>query len=180
MKKIYVFILAFIIVSCNNATTTKEVSYENEFTVTVPSMMREGIDLNEEADLQLSNGFNELYLIVLSESKQDFDSLVESELRDENDTRSNFEWLVDITKSSVLDSCDLVYKEGSMKDSIINGIEMKYTSIEAKVVGIDILYHYAWYNSRNKYYQILSWTLLSKKDKYNDVVRDMTLSFKEK
>ena len=54
------------------ATVLKEVNVEGRYSMMLPDYLKPGSDLNTEASLQYQNPYNEIYIIVIDESKDDF------------------------------------------------------------------------------------------------------------
>lgn len=66
-------LLALIISGCGASGPTDVKSKDGQFQVTVYDGMTPATDLNAEADIQAMNGFRELYVVVLTEPKSDFE-----------------------------------------------------------------------------------------------------------
>lgn len=102
-------------------------------------------ELSDNADVGLKNEQKELYYMVLSEKKKDFDSF------------SAF-------KSSV-DLSDLGEKSDETKESIkYNGLKGERRTFVAAKDGIEVYYIYDLLEGKDHYLQCISWTLNSDKD----------------
>lgn len=79
------------------------------------------------------------------------------------------------------------FKEGfslselpAVKDTKINGLAAKTMSFEGRVEGLPkIYYKMAFIEGRNRYYQVMTWTLATRKDKHEATMLKIIGSFKE-
>ena len=67
----------------------------------------------------------------------------------------------------------------AIKDSKINGLDSKMFEIETKIDDLDVYYALNVIQGKDSYYQVYSWTLLERKDKYKDVLNEILISFQE-
>lgn len=201
MKKVLysAAIAALILSSCNNSNAVKDlnqlaentkkltetpaepavemqaVAIKDQYTLDIPNFMTEATGLHEEASLQYQNIFKETYVVVIDEPTADFDKALK-------------EHKMEKTYGKGLEAYSKVVKENftveqakmtEFKPTTIDGNEAMTMEIEGKVDGHDVYYQMAVVKGKNSYYQILTWTLLNKKDEFRPVFEKMINSFKE-
>jgi hypothetical protein len=125
------------------------------------------MDLNDEAEIEVGNGRNEQYLAVLTESKEDFDT-------SEVDLQTYAGYLVDNIESAVEDSAIM-----GKKELTINGLPALQYELTGSIDGLKAVYWLTAVDGSENYYQIIAWTLASKKEDNRKVLTDATNSFKE-
>jgi len=150
-----------------------------DYSISLPKYMRMATNLNDEASLQYQNLFKETYVIVLDEDIADAkNSLMGADYYDEE--RGFLENYVQFSQDYFLDSLDeLEYKTG-IKDTLINGLTAKKVETVGKVpeVNISIAYWHTYYQSANKVFYLLSWTLAERKQTYDGTFNQIRNSFK--
>lgn len=173
-----------MIISCTpqnkkeEVTEWKTVGFAN-FTVKLPSFLKEVKDLHEDAVLQYQNPLKEFYFIVIRENASAFhQALEDGELT--NDYPANLEGYANLIGDKFSENVDEVLTKSALKTVPLKGMEGKYFEANAKVDGIGIHYHYGFVKGDSTYYQVLSWTLDSKEKKFSDIMFDILRSFKEK
>lgn len=134
--------------------------------VVVPASWREQTDLNEEADIQVANLLRELYVIVLSESKQDFDADTTLEEHSEATRSILLEELRDGRVS---------YAPGPFR---IGGYPAVQYQLRGSVDKIKIVYFHTTVEGPNSFHQIVGWTLLSRLTKNESVLQGVIRSLR--
>ncbi|MGV7106626.1 hypothetical protein [Flavobacterium sp. U410] len=180
MNKIPFFSLFLIVLnSCQNTSTFTEHKTKN-FSIEIRSDLNETNDLNDDAVLQFKNEFEELYLIVLEETKTDVAQYF-PEIIEENDPEKRIELYADVLSENYEANFDLENYSGYIPKEI-NGssaIEMTFNAVESKN-GLNVFYYVTFIETDTHFYQILTWTLFNKKAEMIDSMEKMILSFKSR
>lgn len=149
------------------------------FTMQVPTHLKEVSNLHEDAVVQLQNPIREFYTIVIQESQKEFhDALITGELQDEFPL--NLDGYSNLVREKFIDNVDEVFSKSDFQSLPIKKGAARYFEAEAKVSGIKIYYHYGFVAGDSLYYQVMSWTLASKKEKTRADMMEILGSFKEK
>ena len=174
---ILVSITSLILISCGVGRAKEEVVIEGKYKMKVPTNMSESFDLNDEASLQYQNIFKELYLIVLDEDLSDFiTSIEENDLTDSYslDLYGHCRLLIDVFAMDVE-----IINESEPVDLIIDGLPAMQYELEGRIEDVEIYYCCTFIEGKNKFYQVISWTLLDKKNEHANILKKMPLSFEE-
>ena len=141
-------------------------SADGKYQLTIPGDWREDAALLDEAVLKASNRANELYVIVLSESKEDFADDV---------TLEKFTTLTrDAMKGNVV-SPELTEPQPTS----INGNPAMQYELRGTVDSMKVAYINTTVETTEHYHQIIAWTLRSRYDKNQGALREVTQTFKE-
>ena len=169
MKKILVLGLSLLLlVSCNSNTENRTVKIKNKYSLELPDFLSEVQNLNPEASLQYQNPLKEFYVIVLDEPKSDFPNPDVIDLEEyKNILKANLEASLENPTFSPI------------RDTVINGLKTKLFSLSDKTDGIEIYYQFAYIESKTDFYQILTWTLENRKDKFSKDMDKIIASFTE-
>ncbi|MFB6355065.1 MAG: hypothetical protein ABEJ65_00930 [bacterium] len=134
--------------------------------IKVPSSWSIQSDLNKSADLQVANRDQRVYLIILSESKED---LADMTLKKHSRlTRSN---IVKPLKQSE------VNKE---KSFTIDGMPALQHKIRGQKGTMNLIYLHTSVKGPENYHQILGWTLPSKWERNQSILNEVINSFEVK
>ena len=179
MKKIISsLIVVLFLCSCDQfSNEPKLIPINNQYTLTVPSYMSKNESLHDEASLQYANLFKEFYVIVIDEPKTEFSSaLIDNLLTDSyNDDLDGYtKLLLDNFGLSVED-----FSASSIDKAIVNSMNARIATIEGSVDGIDVFYTFGAVEGKNKFYQILTWTLADKKDIFKEKMQGIIRSIQE-
>lgn len=167
MKKLLALTaLVILLISCNSNTEYQTVKVKNKYSLELPDFLSEVQNLNPEASLQYQNPLKEFYVIVLDEPKADFTDPISLE-EYKNILRTNLEASLENPTFSPI------------RDTVINGLKTKLSSLSDKTDGIAIYYQFAYIESKTHFYQILTWTLENRKDKFSQDMDKIIASFKE-
>jgi len=176
-KKILTIFLISFLISCKTSDNTKTVVIEDRYSLTIPSFLTKVNNLNEDASLQYQHAWKEFYVIVIDELKTDFqvaldqNNLTETHSNDINSYSNllldNFEQVISVSNKSTI------------VDTTINNFPAKLLTINGRVEGIDAFYSLAFIESKKRYYQIMAWTLSSKKYEYDEKMRELIYTFRE-
>lgn len=176
--KILLFIsLAWLVVSCGEEGT-QTIKIGGLYAIDVPASMDKTTELNEQASLQYQNTIDELYIIVIDESKSQLDlALEQNSLYDQyTSDLDGYSRLITDNMKSALSSNDSIPQPKTMK---INGLEAKLFSFEGTTSGVDIFWELAFVEGNNRYYQIMAWTLAEDRDEHDAKMMAMLNSFRE-
>jgi hypothetical protein len=67
-----------------------------------------------------------------------------------------------------------------MKNTKINGLNAKTQTFSGDVKGVNAFYEVALVEGKNHFYQILTWTLHSRKEEHHERMQKIIYSFSEK
>jgi hypothetical protein len=157
-----------------------EVSTE-KFTLRVPTYMSKASNLHEEATLQYQNIIKGLYCIVIEEEISEVDTmLVQNDLL--NEYPIGLEGYAKLVRDQFIENVgDGGVLGGTPLAALkLSGSEGLHFEADAAVDGTDIHYHYGIVKGKSTYYQVLAWTILSKKEKHKESIMSILKSFKEK
>ena len=133
--------------------------------VSIPSGWKEDRDLHDTAELQASNRNKELYVIVLSESKEDFQDMT-------------LEKHSEITRGTLVKS--LTEPQTSAPTTItVNGDPALQYEIRGFINNLSVVYLHTTVETEKHIHQLLTWTLKSMYDRNKPVLQKVTESFKE-
>jgi hypothetical protein len=170
---LYSITITLLFFSCTKENEIKTIK-NKDFSLDIPANLSETKDLNDDADLQYNNLFEELYVIVIKEDKKD----LIMQLGPDFEFPGNIEGYMELLKTNMgetLKSVDF----SKVHTHQINGMKAKTFVFEAKVENNDIYYEFGIFEGKNKYYQVMTWTLLDKKTEHSPKMRKMINSFKE-
>ncbi|MDH5656239.1 MAG: hypothetical protein OEZ34_10045 [Spirochaetia bacterium] len=133
--------------------------------VSAPGNWVEMTDLNDEANLQIGNVFEEGYLIVISESKDDFDKM-------------NLEEYSRITFEPLYEGLSKRRQEKPEVFRIGNHDAIK-RDLEGVIDNININYIHAVTETEKNFHQIVGWSLKSKFETNKPILEEIINSFQE-
>jgi hypothetical protein len=133
--------------------------------ISVPGSWNVDRELNEQANLQASNRLKELYIIVISEAKEDFENI-------------NIESHSELTRSAFVKSLSTPETTGPVSVTIDNHPAVQY-EISGVSNNVKIAALHTTVESNNYFHQILAWTIKSKADKNKPILQGVIQSFKE-
>lgn len=169
MKKLFALVfLSILFISCNSKTEYQTIIIKNKYSVELPDFLSEVTTLNEGASLQYQNPLREFYVIVLDEPKSEFPDQESVNLETYKAT------LRDGLQSNLTNP-----KFSRDRDTVINGLKAKLFSLSDTSDNIAIYYQFAYIESKNNFYQILTWTLENRKDQFSKDMNKIIASFKE-
>ena len=178
MKKCSIFLLTILFLnSCLTGNDEQTVTVENRYSISVPSFLKEVDNLNEEASLQYQNAFREFYVIVIDEPKTEMlKALVDNNLTDtySNDLKGYSDLLLNSLEKSIT-----VSHKSKIINTTVNHLPARMGTISGKVDGIDIFYSFAYLQGKDRYYQIMAWTLSNKESQYREMMNRIRYSLKE-
>ena len=138
---------------------------EKTIQVSIPSGWKEDRDLHDSAELQASNRRKEQYIIVLSESKEDFQDMT-------------LEKHSEITRATLVKSLTEAQTSAPTTLTIGGNSALQY-EIRGFINNLSVIYLHTTVETDKHIHQILTWTLKSMYDKNKPVLQKVTESFKE-
>jgi len=172
MYKFSFFVLTvFLLQSCAPDDKIQTVSIEDRFSIDIPGYLKSVDNLNEDASLQYQNIWKQVFILVIEETKEEIsEAIVENELSDI--FTNDFDGYSDLINTNYAYSIE-DYTESNEIDTLLNGIPAKLKNLQGTIEGSEIYYGIGLYHIGNYYYQVVTWTLGSKKDEYHNVFNDM-------
>lgn len=163
--------------SCQSSEKEQIVTVENKYIVSVPSFLTQVNNLNEDASLQYQHAWKEFYVIVIDEPKIEMHkAILDNNLANiysnnvsgyTNLLMDNFERIISVSRKS-----DVV-------DTLVNNMPAKILSISGRAEGIDAYYTFGFIEGKERYYQIMAWTISSKENEYKEKMNQIIYSLKE-
>jgi hypothetical protein len=180
--------LIFLLSSCLNFSNKEEsvadtefktIKTGSEYSLDVPSHMRETDNLNDVASLQFQNIFKEMYVVVIDEDKQEFiDTFIE--LEEYDTTKSVAENYRTVQMKSFGESIEIT-SQSEPKAVRINGLDAQKVQFDGRIESVkaEIAYFITYIEGREKMYMIMAWTLKDRKQKYNKILDAISESFRQ-
>lgn len=174
MKKLFAIITAAFLIAamsgCSLITQmnkpTEVMSADGALSIMVPGLWDlTSQELNDEADIAVSYASKEQYVIVLAESKQDFDEMT---------LEAYFSMIEEHMSGSVEDA-----DWSATEDITINGCDAKQAELAGTFENIKIKYWVTIVETPNYFSQIIGWTMQSKAEENEPVIKNIINSFKE-
>ncbi|PQJ32280.1 hypothetical protein BST92_10240 [Nonlabens arenilitoris] len=173
LKASFIFVLLTTLSSCLGGSNKAEkldieqdfkLFESKKFSIKVPGYLTETDDLNEDAEMQMQNMFRETYMIVMAESKSDFDFASEI-LGMGNDSLSYAENYMDMQLESMTESFSYdVVKEKTT--TVINDMPAMIVEANASIDGLNVSYIITTIESDHDIFYITCWTLTDRRDRY--------------
>ena len=141
------------------------VSSDGEYQIQVPTRWKQITNLHEKAGLQAADHLREMYIIVLSESKSDFEEM-------------------SLDKHSQITIRKLIERVTSSETSgptalVINGNPAVQYVVSGTIDNLKITYLHTTVETAKSFNQILAWTLRSRFDQNRAELQNVIQSFKE-
>jgi hypothetical protein len=140
-------------------------SPDGKFELTIPAGWREDSALHEKADIKASNRLQEMYVIVLSENKEDFA---------DDMTLERFNT---ITSGSMIKNLRSAEATPPIPTTINTYPAMQYM-IHGEVENIKCSYLITDVETPEHYHQIITWTLRSRIDQNQTTLQKVTNTFR--
>ncbi len=173
-------ILLFTILSlnaCQADDKQQTIVVEKKYSISIPAFLTKTTKLNDEASLQFQHPWKEFYVIVIDESKSEMQkALVDNNLTEmySNDIKGYSELLLSGFNQKIVGA-----QKTKIVETFVNNMPARLLTISGKFEGIDAFYSLAFIEGKDRYYQIMAWTLLSKKNEYKDKMNQIMHSLKE-
>ena len=173
LKFIAAALTLFILTACKH--TIETVKVEGKYTLDLPSFLNKTDDLNKAASLQYKNEMREFYVLVMDEPKENFHKVLNEGGLDYDRNLNGYSEILakDIAKSSGIEITPKLQK------TTINNLNARLLNFQGVVNGVDVYWKIAYIEGKNRYYQILTWTLPNKKSDNEAAMDAIINSFKE-
>lgn len=178
MKQFIILCISlFFVAACQSSFGYKTVNFEDKYSLTIPAILTETDDINDDASMQFKNEFIEFYVLVFEESKDEInDFFMKVNLPEYYDmgleNYSNLIW-------ESLNNNFEIYNYTDFFDVDINGLPAKYVEFKGKFSDIDIYYSLTVIEGEKNFYQISSWTLTSMESRNKEKIDEIKFTFKE-
>ena len=153
------------------------VTIENKYSVAIPSFLTKASGLNDYASLQYQHAWKEFYVIVIDESKAEMQKALDDNNLTEtytNDIKGYSELLMNGFEKAIS-----VSHKSEIIDTTINNMPARLLTVSGRTEGIDAYYSLAFIQGKERYYQIMAWTLSNKEYEYKDKMNRIMYSLKE-
>lgn len=134
--------------------------------ITLPDGWVEDRELHDSAEIQASKRADEMYVIVLSENKADFQDLT-------------LEQHSEITRGLLLQSLTDAEVTGPTAVTSVQGNPTLQYQIRGAIDGINVVYLHTTVETPDSYHQILAWTLPSQFEANDPQLQEIIQSFRE-
>jgi hypothetical protein len=148
-----------------SSTSSILTSPDGRSQITLPPGWQEDRALHEKADLTASNRREEMYIIVLSEDKSDFQQM-------------NLEKHSETTRASLLQNATSP-QTSEPKRFTINGHPALQYEIRAGIDNVNVVYLHTTVETPKNFHQIVAWSLKSRFEKNLPTLEQVIESFKE-
>jgi hypothetical protein len=192
MKKILSILIILSFVSCKeiirdafkDSGTTENISdkdlntvnVDTKFSMTIPKYMKVMNTLNDEATLQYANIYKELYTVVMVEDKAEFVEFYKDYSEYDNN-KSLIENYGKARLKSFKESMK-VLKTKHYGLTKINGNNANQFTLKGNIDNIDVAYLFTSVETEKDIYFIMSWTLLDRYKRYENILEVINGSFK--
>jgi hypothetical protein len=147
------------------ATERKQIaSDDGKIKVSVPGTWAKLPELNERASLQVGNKRNEVYLIVLTDTKADLDNIT----LEKHQQRTRDRMLEKMKNASATQPVSLTIDGHPALEDELTGTDK----------GTNVVFLHTTVDDGDHFHQILAWTLKSRWAKQNQLLREVTNSFR--
>jgi hypothetical protein len=178
MKQITLALLFLLTLSaCRNQPKVKTVTIKNQYSIEVPEPFTKIPELNGDASLEYGNLSDEFFVIVIDESKSEFEDVIQN-----GDKGATYQANLDDYTGIVIEGLKenmTNYKISSITDTVINTLPARLVNISGYTEGVDIYFQYCFIEGRAHFYQVMTWTTPSRKHRYINAMNKMLRSLKE-
>lgn len=179
------FIFSFALNACQSSSKKeskeaefKTLNVKNKFSLDIPSLLKVDSTLSKDASLGLANPIKELYTIVIEDPKNEFfNAITENGL--DSVYSKDLAGYSKLLKTGMLDNLSEIYQESEPLKTTINGLESNTLEVAGKVEDVKIYYYVAHIKGKDTFYQIITWTLLNRKEMHKALMEKIVFSFKE-
>jgi len=133
----------------------------------MPAGWSKQTDLHDDAELQAANRRKDVYLIVLTESKQDFA------------TGTTFQDHAKLTLGSLQTNLSDAEVVRGPAEITINGRTALQSEIQGTIDGLNVVYIHTTVDGKENFFQLLSWTIRSKLSTNRPAMETIINSFAE-
>jgi len=178
MKRFYLllFLLSQIpIVFCQSEI----IDVNGLYSMDIPAVLNATKTLNDDASLQYNNLYEEKYIIVIDEDKQEFVDVFIS-LEEYDESISVVDNYANVQIAFVDESVEIT-EELKLKSMKINGMAARLKVMNGLISGLDeeISYWLCYVEGKETLYTVMAWTLKSRKSSFEKEALKMIKSIKE-
>jgi hypothetical protein len=181
-KPSFIFRMLIVLSFFSLSSCQEEKEYEarlvnNTYSIEIPLMLTQATSLHDEASLQYQNLQQELYVLAIEEPKNEIHDMIHQE-----EALTNFTPDFEGYAKLITENMDLRVRldhVSELKDTIINGHKAKLQTMESEIDGNKAYYWIGIFEGDKNYYQVITWTLLAKKELHQSKMEHMIYSFKE-
>jgi hypothetical protein len=178
MSKLYpLLLLLSTLASCTPQDTTQTIKVEGRYSIDLPSSFTKTAGLNNDASLQYQDISKELYIIVIDEPKS-----VMEEILTAHDLESDYTQDLEGYSQLIIDGMDPSITIDSISDfreGKINNLRSRELFMQGVTGGYRIYWKFAFVEGKNRYYQIMVWTLADNKAEHEGTLQNIISSFHE-
>jgi len=179
MKRLNIlFLIILFMTACQSGDTEQLVTIGDKYSISLPSfLVKASTTLNEDASLQYLHTWKEFYVIVIDESKSEMQKALEDNNLTEtysNDIKGYSDLLLKGFEQSIS-----ISQKSEIKDTLVNNMPARILTINGTAEGINAFYSIAFIQCKERYYQVMAWTLSSKEYAYKDKMNKIMYSLKE-
>jgi len=173
IKLLFAAFILLLITSCQEQPQLVKV--KGRYTLELPTFLNEATDLHSDASLQYKNGLKEFYVIVLDEDKNSVNKTFEdSDLGYTSDLKG----YADLLLANMAENSSFTAPP-KLKDTSINKLRARVTSTSGIVDNIPVYWKIAYIEGKNRYYQLMVWTLTENQEEHEAQMEKIVQSFKE-
>jgi len=180
MKKIGFFLSGLLILlSCSGSGKFQKVVVENIYSLEIPSVMVKTTELNDLASLQYVNDSLGLFIMVFDETKTDvYNAFEQNDLTDKY--TSDFNGYSNLIFDNYYTNLEITQKS-EVSELKINNLSAKKISIDGKYGDVDKDFYFCigLIEGKERFYQIMTWTLKEKKENNKEVMDEIINNFVE-
>lgn len=166
MKKLLLPFVLFItlLTSCWYSKEMQELKIDNRFAIKVAGYMSPSSKLHPNPDIQYENRYRTVYLLVLDTVKLPGTTL-------DSYTQNEIKLLTSTSKQkAMVTPIDSV--------TTVSSMPAKRNQMVINLTGEDVYFDMLTVEAKDRYYQVLGWTLQRRKDKYGPDIDSMVTSFR--
>lgn len=173
MRLLFIFLFSIAFTSCLGDLSGPEkldikkdfiLEESDKFKLKVPKYFSSTDELNDDAELQFENTIRETYMIVMAESKADF-NLARRILGEEVDTLNYAESYLDMQLESLEESLTQ-FTLGERKNTQVNDMPAVVQELTTRVDGYKIAFIMMAIEANHDVFYANAWTLGSRKERY--------------
>lgn len=182
MKNILFTLLTAVMVSaCGGSEKSKTITIKDQYSLNVPFDMKASTELNDDASLQYEDMWEDFYVIVIDETKDEMQEAIEMfDMGEEYE--NNLENYADIIIAGF--SMEMEEAPAELMDTTINDMGAKVARMTMSTMGdnfeeINVHYSMLIAEGKDNYYQVMVWTLAENEFKYKAKIDNILFSLKE-
>ncbi|WP_454980988.1 hypothetical protein [Capnocytophaga haemolytica] len=190
-QKVNVLTMLILLTSCRIREGSTDglqlVKVDDKYEVELPNSFTKRANLYDEASLQYANNRSEVFVAIIDEDRDETNDILYEVLKDSLANTSKKAFLKSFSLNDYFNICKKGWSDAKMmypapkeiKKVMINDRPAFVVETTENVNGNEVYYIVAILETDKAYYQIFTWTLDSKKDKYSQQMKDIINSFDE-